>query len=222
MLDRTTVATRGSEGKVLVVRLVFEKRAGQKVTGEWLYLLFGNQFLIGREEGCEIRIIDERVSRKHCLIRLGEENPSLTDLGSTNGTYRNGELVEDEIFIENQDKIDVGQAFVYRVRVCHRNGRLSSLRLHNGGEVYLLASNEIIIGRFEEDSRDVDLMIYDSSIEPRHCRIEHFYNDNFIVSLAMDSMVRVNGKEVKEIGLRDGDLVELGGSAFRWQVISLT
>ncbi len=222
MLDRTTVATKGSEGKVLVVRLVFERRAGQKVSGEWLYLLFGGQFLIGREEGCEIRIIDDRISRKHSLIRLGEENASLTDLGSTNGTYRNGELVEDDIIIENQDKIDVGQAVVYKVRTCHRNRRLSSIRLNNGGEAYLLATNEILLGRFQEDSPEIDLMIYDSSVDARQCRIEHFYNDNFIVALSPEAPILVNGKPVKELGLKDGDLVEIGQSAFRWKIVSLT
>jgi len=222
MLDRTTVATKGSEGRVLVVRLVFERRAGQKVSGEWLYLLFGNQFLIGREEGCEIRIIDDRISRKHCLIRMGEENVSLADLGSTNGTYRNGERVEDEIIIVNRDKIDVGEAVVFKVRTCHRNARLSSVRLNNGDEVYLLAANEIYLGSFQEETQEIDLMIYDSAVEARHCRIEHFYNDNFIVALSPDAPVLVNGKPVKELGLKDEDLVELGATAFRWKIISLT
>jgi|YelNatPaOPRAMG01_1025707.scaffolds.fasta_scaffold70083_2 pSer/pThr/pTyr-binding forkhead associated (FHA) protein len=222
MLDRTTVASGSSAGKVLVVRVVFERRGGQKVSGEWLYLLFGNQFLIGREEGCEIRIIDERISRKHCLIRLGEENASLTDLGSTNGTFRNGELVEDEIIIENRDKLNLGEAVVYKVRTCRRSGKLSSVRLHNGGEVYLLASNEILLGRFQESGDEVDLMIYDESVQPKHCRIEHFYNDNFIVALSPEAPLFVNGNPVKELGLKDGDLVELGGTAFRWKIISMT
>jgi len=222
MEDRTIVSTRGPGGTVLVARVVLERRAGKKVSGEWFYLLFGSQFLIGREEGNEIRIIDDRVSRKHCLIKLGEDSVRVADLGSTNGTYRNEVLIEDEIILENKDQLDVGRAVIYRVRLCFRNNRLSSVRLFGGGEVYFLAGNEFIIGKYQERDSDVDLMIYDPLLKERHCRIEHFYNDNFIVSLAMDSMVRVNGKEVKEIGLRDGDLVELGGSAFRWQVISLT
>jgi len=222
MLDRTTVSTKGAEGKVLVVRLVFERRAGKAVSGEWLYLLFGNQFLIGREEGCEIRITNDRISRKHCLIRLLEDQAKLTDLGSTNGTARNGELIEDEIILENRDKIDVGQGVVFRVRLCSRAGRLSSVRLHGGNEVYLLASNEVLIGKFQEEGGDVDLMIYDASLGSRHCRIEHFYNDNFIVALSPEAPVLVNGKPVKELGLKDGDLIELADSAFRWKVVSLT
>ena len=222
MLEHTTVSTRGAEGKVLVVWIVFEKRAGQKVSGESLYILFGSQFLIGREEGCEIRIMDERVSRKHCLIKFSEEGARLTDLGSTNGTYRNEQLIEDEIILSTKDKIDLGHAVTYRVRICSRAEKLSSVRLSSSKEVYLLASSELLIGKFAEESRDVDLMIYDPSIAVQHCRIEHFYNDNFIISLAPDNPVKVNGKPVKELGLKDGDLVELGNTAFRWKIISLT
>jgi hypothetical protein len=222
MLEHTTVSTRGPEGKVLVVWIVFEKRAGQKVSGESLYVLFGSQFLIGSEEGCEIRIMDDRISRKHCLIKFSEEGIRLTDLGSTNGTYRNEQLIEDEIILSTKDKIDLGHAVTYRVRLCQRADKISSVRLSSQKEVYLLAGSEILLGKFTEESRDVDLMIYDPSILVKHCRVEHFYNDNFIISLSPDAPVRVNGKPVKELGLKDGDLVELGNTAFRWKIISLT
>ena len=222
MLDHTTVSTRGPEGKVLVVWIVFEKRAGQKVSGESLYILFGSQFLIGREEGCEIRILDDRISRKHCLIKFSEEGVRLTDLGSTNGTYRNEQLIEDEIILSTKDKIDLGHAVTYRVRLCQRSEKISSVRLSSSKEVYLLAGSEILLGKFAEESRDVDLMIYDPSILVQHCRLEHFYNDNFIISLSADAPAKVNGKPVKELGLKDGDLVELGNTAFRWKIISLT
>jgi len=222
MLEHTTVSTKGPEGKVLVVWIVFEKRSGQKVSGEALYILFGTQFLLGREEGCELRIMDDRVSRKHSLIKFSEDGVRLTDLGSTNGTYRNEELIEDEILLSSKDKIDLGHAMTYRVRLCTRAEKLSSVRLSSPKEVYLLANSELVIGRFAEESREVDLMIYDPSIQVQHCRIEHFYNDNFIISLSPENPVKVNGKPVKELGLKDGDLVELGNTAFRWKIISLT
>jgi hypothetical protein len=222
MQDHTTVATRSTEGKVLVVWVSFERRAGQKVSGESLYVLFGTQFLIGREEGCELRIMDDRISRKHSLIKFTDEGARLTDLGSTNGSYHNGALIEDEVMLMTKDKIDFGHAFTYRVRVCQRAGKLSSVRLSGQKEIYLLASSEILIGRFSEDNHETDLLIYDPSLELQHCRVEHFYNDNFIIALSPKAAVKVNGKPVKELGLKDDDLVEIGDTAFRWKVISLT
>ena len=222
MQEHTTVSTRSTEGKVLVVWIVFERRAGQKVTGESLYILLGTQFLIGREEGCEIRIMDERISRKHSLIKFTDDGARLTDLGSTNGTYQNGALIEDEVMLMSKDKIDLGHAVTYRVRVCSRVNKLSSIRLSSSGEIYLLANTEMIIGRFGEENHDTDLMIYDPSIQLQHCRIEHFYNDNFIISLDPKNPAKVNGKPVKELGLKDNDLIELGDTSFRWKIISLT
>jgi len=222
MQEHTTVSTRNADGKVLVVWLVFERRAGQKVTGESLYILFGTQFLIGREQGCEIRIMDDRISRKHCLIKFTEEGARLTDLGSTNGSYHNGALIEDEVMLMTKDKLDMGHAVNFRVRVVERSGKLSSVRLSSSGEIYLLANTELLIGQFGEENHNTDLLIYDPSILPQHSRLEHFYNDNFIISLSKESPVHVNGKPVKELGLKDGDLVEIGDTAFRWKVISLT
>ncbi len=222
MEDRTRAESESRPGNVLVVRLVFEKRAGKKITGEWLYLLFGEQFLIGREEGCEIRVLDERVSRKHCLVKLAEENAYLVDLGSTNGTYRNGILVEEEIILENKDRIELGKVIRFQTRICRRNSKLSSLRLSTKEEVYLLARSEIVLGKYREGAQDVDLMIYDPALKERHCKIEHFYKENLISSLVPESPVKVNGKPVKEAPLKDGDLVEVGESAFHWKVISVT
>lgn len=48
---------------------------------------------IGREEGNDIQLNDERVSRFHVRIQAEPGNVMLADLGSTNGTKVNGERV---------------------------------------------------------------------------------------------------------------------------------
>jgi two-component system cell cycle response regulator len=49
---------------------------------------------IGRDEGCELILHDTSVSRRHAVITADPSgNLTLTDLGSTNGTSRNGETV---------------------------------------------------------------------------------------------------------------------------------
>ncbi len=222
MDERTRAGAEPREGSILVVRLVFEKRAGRKVKGEWLYLLFGEQFLLGREEGCEIRVIDDRVSRKHCLIKLEDDGAHLVDLGSTNGTYRNGQLVEEEIILESKDRLNLAKVLTYQVRVCSRQGKLSSIRLVDGNEVYLLARSEILIGNYQEGEDEVDLMIYDPSLKTAHAKIEHLYKNNIISVLEPEYPLKVNGKPAREMELKDGDLIELGETAFRWKIISFT
>jgi predicted component of type VI protein secretion system len=49
---------------------------------------------IGREEGNALRLNDERVSRYHAKVQFDDGDLILTDLGSTNGTRVNGQVVE--------------------------------------------------------------------------------------------------------------------------------
>lgn len=49
---------------------------------------------IGREEGNTLRLNDERVSRYHAKVQVDDGDMILTDLGSTNGTRVNGQVVE--------------------------------------------------------------------------------------------------------------------------------
>ena len=50
--------------------------------------------VIGRREDCDLRIPLGDVSRKHCRLILEGEVIKVEDLGSSNGTYRNGERIQ--------------------------------------------------------------------------------------------------------------------------------
>jgi pSer/pThr/pTyr-binding forkhead associated (FHA) protein len=49
--------------------------------------------LIGRSSDCEIRVVDESISRKHCLIEVKEGQVFVTDLNSANGIYIDGKRI---------------------------------------------------------------------------------------------------------------------------------
>lgn len=63
--------------------------------------------ILGRREDCHLRIPLGDVSRKHC--RLVKENDALRieDLGSSNGTYHNGQRIQ-EATVSAGDTIQVG------------------------------------------------------------------------------------------------------------------
>ena len=50
--------------------------------------------VIGRREDCDLRIPLGDVSRKHCRLILDGDTMKVEDVGSSNGTYRNGERVQ--------------------------------------------------------------------------------------------------------------------------------
>jgi len=222
MEDRTRVTTTGggtTDRQTLRVRLVFEVRAGTQVQNEALNLLFGNQMLVGRDPTCDIPIIDNRISRKHALLRIDPDAVRLTDLGSTNGTIRNGEPVTEEIIIMNRDRIDFGGVRTFETRMIERDGHFTSIRLAWGTEAYLLAPAEVLIGRADPQNRACDLLIYDPALELRHARFEHFYGNTFVVSLDEKNPVKVNGKPVKELEIHSGQLLELGKTLLRYEVV---
>jgi len=69
---------------------------------------------IGRSNSVEITIDDDGVSRLHAIIkRRPDGSMELRDMGSTNGTFCNGLLVETHILKEN-DKVQVGTTTVLK------------------------------------------------------------------------------------------------------------
>lgn len=46
---------------------------------------------IGRDPACDLVLVDPRVSRRHCDIETSEPGLAFRDLGSSNGTFLNGE-----------------------------------------------------------------------------------------------------------------------------------
>ena len=53
--------------------------------------------VVGRHRRCDVRIASARVSRRHCCLALGRDAVLVRDLGSTNGTRINGQLVEEGV-----------------------------------------------------------------------------------------------------------------------------
>lgn len=69
---------------------------------------------LGRAVENEIVILDKRSSREHAVIRREGRKVLLEDLGSTNGTYLNGERLLQVVQLRDGDQIKVGDvAFVF-------------------------------------------------------------------------------------------------------------
>jgi diguanylate cyclase (GGDEF)-like protein len=76
------------------------------------YTPSGHCIRIGRDKTSTIRLDDQKISKKHCEISIFKANHLeqiiIRDLNSTNGTYVNGELIQQWI-LSPGDKITVGE-----------------------------------------------------------------------------------------------------------------
>lgn len=70
--------------------------------------LTGEPLSIGRSREADIPLLDDKVSRVHCGIRLSDGEFYLKDLKSRNGVFVNGQRVEDTAKLKAGDRIQVG------------------------------------------------------------------------------------------------------------------
>lgn len=97
-------------------------------------------FLIGRAENAHFCLPDDRYfSRNHCILEIAPPQIFLRDLGSTNGSYVNGQRVEN-IYLKNGDHIQGGETVLEVEVSADRNDFTSPLN-----ELQQLTPSEITI-----------------------------------------------------------------------------
>ncbi len=67
----------------------------------------------GRSADCDVVLDDFGSSRLHARIHDTDDGPILTDLGSTNGTFVNGERVESRL-LRDGDRVQIGRATLFK------------------------------------------------------------------------------------------------------------
>lgn len=100
MYDQTVLASGRSSASLVV-------RQGAQVGTT--FPLTGDVVIVGREEGVGVSIHDPEVSRRHARISWQAGRYVLEDMGSTNGTYLNGEQVTSPQPLQPGDTIGMGQ-----------------------------------------------------------------------------------------------------------------
>ena len=71
-------------------------------------LVEGEECVIGRHSDCDIVIKDSRLSREHCKIKRFADVFVISDLNSSNGTFKNDEDLTEPVGIERTDIFSFG------------------------------------------------------------------------------------------------------------------
>jgi diguanylate cyclase (GGDEF)-like protein len=73
------------------------------------YELIKEEVIIGRSSKADIQIDQDSISRNHACIRNTKRGVTVEDMGSTNGTFVNDELVEGKRELRNGDLVKIGR-----------------------------------------------------------------------------------------------------------------
>lgn len=187
-------------------RVVFRVR-----TGAFRALELGEgENLIGRDPGLWLSLPLEGVSRRHARVvpRAGEW--WIEDLGSTNGTFVNGERVASEP-LRHLDVVTLGRRteLVFVVPgdarpATTRLARARLVRVRDGAEVEVEVG-EAMLGRAPECA----LPAADPGVADFHARLERSSRALVVEDLGPGTLV--NGRPVSTAALSDGDELQLAG-----------
>jgi len=109
-----------------VLRFISGKYQGSEVPLET-----ERELLVGRASNTDLVLMEDMVSRKHAKLGLVEGEVFIQDLGSTNGTFVNGERVKRSVLHEG-DRVLIGTSIFKVVR--QDSPATSSLETQEGGK----------------------------------------------------------------------------------------
>ncbi|MBZ5537161.1 MAG: FHA domain-containing protein [Acidobacteriia bacterium] len=78
-----------------------------EATREQTVELLSPSTVLGREPGCDIQLLDLKLSRRHARLEVSPQGVKLSDLGSRNGTFLNGRQIT-EAWLNHGDTFQIG------------------------------------------------------------------------------------------------------------------
>lgn len=177
-------------------------------------------YTIGREQDNDIVLPPLYVSRHHGRLDFKESAWFYTDLGSTNGTFHNGELLSPNkpVMLQDGDVLRIGNPddpYGQTVTLTFRTGMPgpapSGIPLPRGtvqlGTTLLKGRATILIGRDPK----ADIHLPAPTVSWHHARLYLMPDGYYVVDLGSTNGTFVNGLRItKPYLLRQGDIIQVG------------
>jgi hypothetical protein len=106
---------------------------------------------IGRGRSCDLRLPGGDASRRHAEIAGGPDGFTITDLGSTNGTYVNNEKIQKHA-LQPGDRIEIGNSLI---TFCQVGGGLENVGLERDLERTIQVERPVGAQVFEGDLAEI-------------------------------------------------------------------
>jgi pSer/pThr/pTyr-binding forkhead associated (FHA) protein len=160
---------------------------------------------IGRDKSNDIVINEPRISRNHAIITdLGNKIYEIKDLGSTNGTFVNGERITQQTIIPD-DKIEVATCLVNWVSAFNEKN-ISETEAVVQEDPYSKVYKTILVGA----SSQCDIVMSESVVSNQHAKISLLKNgDYYIQDLGSSNGTYVNGARIMSKNFTKTDLVKI-------------
>jgi pSer/pThr/pTyr-binding forkhead associated (FHA) protein len=187
------------------------------------FSLKGAECVLGRDPGIAVPVTKEGVSRRHARILLEEGEYVLEDLGSTNGTFLNGQQVARDR-LRHLDVIGLGKAvdliFLLRpdeAKTLKKVGVIDAALIRDapGATPDPLPTGEVTLGR----ATACNIVSNQGAVSKIHCRIVRTQSQVSVEDLGSANGTFVNGERTMTAVLQDGDTLGLAGvEVFKVQI----
>jgi diguanylate cyclase (GGDEF)-like protein len=179
------------------------------------YDLMKEQTTVGRSSKADIQVDQEAISRNHARFSITGARVSLKDLGSTNGTYVNDEMISGDMVLRNGDLVKIGRTIFKFIA----GGNIESA-YHD--EIYRLTTvdglTQVFNRRYFEETVEREISRchrYGRQLSLVMVDIDHFkqINDNY-GHLAGDHVLKHVASAIKTRVRREDILARWGGEEF--------
>ncbi len=181
-----------------------------------IFDLLDGETIVGRSPECNIPLEFQGISRKHFKVSIQNENCTVTDLGSSNGTFLNNTKIESDVSLTKGDMVKLGSiALKYLPK--GDTERLTYDKLHQEAntdgltkcynKMYFNNKLDLEVKKSKITGTPLSLIIFD---------LDHFkhLNDNYGHD-AGDYVLKEMASLLRDNGIRKGDtFARYGGEEF--------
>ena len=203
-------------------RPVIRLKTGEPGAERSARMITGPVTVLGSGGGCDIVLASSSVDEAHAVIvRLGG-GAFVCDLGAPGGTMVNGAHVR-WARLEDGDELSIG-SFYYFVEIGRSSGALSAhtrpFSLRNDLTIGVIRSEDpvLLIGR----DAACDVVLDGAHVAPRHAIVVWTGDGPLVRDLHGRSLVRVNGRAVRQRLVHSGDSIGVGPHEMRFEIEAKT